>query len=60
VLRTLPEMAMSASDDERMLLRQRVKTVAHVVEFLNFVQNCGWRHCVPDSSESKEGKLQMG
>ena len=39
VLRTLPEMVMSASETNGMLLRQRVQTVTHVVELLNFVQN---------------------
>ena len=39
MLRTLPEMPMSASETGGMLIRQRVKTVTHVVELLNFVQN---------------------
>lgn len=39
VLRTLPEMVMSAYEHEGMLPRQRVKAVTHVVELSNFVQN---------------------
>jgi hypothetical protein len=39
VLRTPPEMPMSASETRGMLLRQRVRTVTHVVELLNFVQD---------------------
>jgi hypothetical protein len=43
------------------LFSQRIKTVAHVVELLNFVQNrvrMQWE--APLSSEAKKGKLQMG
>ena len=31
-----------------MLFRQRVKAIAHAIEFLNFVQNCISRHYIPD------------
>jgi hypothetical protein len=30
-----------------MLVRQRVETITHVVELLNFAQECSSRHCVP-------------
>jgi hypothetical protein len=38
VLRTLPEIVMSASDKRRMLVCQRLKTVADVMELLGFRQ----------------------
>jgi hypothetical protein len=41
-----------------MLFRQRVKTVAHVVELPNFVQNCSSRHCVPRFPESLRPKAR--
>jgi hypothetical protein len=44
-----------------MLLCQRVKTVTHVVELLNFVQDLIGRHGVRGFlRKPKERKLQMG
>jgi len=43
-----------------MLFRQRIKTVAHVVELLNFVQNRIRMHGVRGFPESLKGKLKGG
>ncbi len=44
-----------------MLFRQRIKTVTHVVELLNFVQDRSRMHGVRGFLEKpKERKLQMG
>jgi len=61
VIRTLPEMVMSASETTGYCSRQRVQTVAHAVKLLGFAQNRNRRHRAPDSRENhKEKRLQMG
>jgi hypothetical protein len=35
-----------------MLIRQRVKTVTHVMELLSFVQDRTWRHGAPGFPEA--------
>ena len=40
--------------DNGMLFRQHGKAVTDAVEFLNFVQKCKCRHCVPDFLKAQE------
>jgi hypothetical protein len=47
-----PKMVMSASETTETLLRQRVQTVAHAVELLNFSQNRNRKHRAPDFREN--------
>ena len=47
-----PKMVMSASETTEILLRQRVQTVAHAVELLNFSQNRNRKHRAPDFREN--------
>ena len=56
----LPEMVMIARDE--MLFRQQVKTVAHAVELLNFVQDRTRMHGVRGFPENliMKRKLQVG
>jgi hypothetical protein len=44
VLRTLPEMVVSAWETTGCYSAERVKTIAYVVELLNVVQNCNRMH----------------
>jgi hypothetical protein len=46
--------------DKRMLFRQRVKTITHTVELLNFAQKRNRRHVHAVFCEPKKGKLQGG